>query len=647
MTKHLNLVAFGVLVVLTAAVTDVAAGPQTKCLAGKNECVSKAVDSLLKCEKTADPNAGACIDKARAKFGVVGPDTCFGKLETKTRNDCVTFDDTAFVAMLVDVCVQQVVGAIDPAPLTQSKCNAGKKMCAAQKLRSVLTCHRKAETPGKPNDPNADGCLDKTKAKFDGGADPTKGCFTKLEVKSRNRCLPPLGNAAEVGAIIDDVCVAAFVAALETPATTTTTTTSTTTTTAGAPSVSPEVLPPVAAPDSRAVVATAAPGGALLRWHDSGGEHWRRVGPDGSWIDPGELVFPPDIAGLTSDGVGFRAATTPGPDLPVELYTLRLSAVGTALEQPVLLKSLESEGGDRWFAGAQVAYQDGAYFVLWSEIVIDLFTSCGSCSKLGYVLGAARLSSGATSPVTIAAHGDQHGLVVPGAGGFGVLWSSTDWEHFPPPGSPAPYSNRWKPTAWSAAIAPATGPASPGPAVALPPRPVLPVPWPMESDRRYNDEPHALVSDGESYLILWVEKAVIRGQLRHADLSADGDEFVVSSAPGAKTGIAAAFTGAEYLVVWTDGREAATNGTDVYGARVTRAGSVVDLEGFPLVTGTANDAVTSLAATGGGAVVTYDSILSDRRNAGNARSIVLPATPGDGDASAVNRPGPRGPMTDR
>lgn len=230
MAIQLKLSACAVLVLITAAATDVAAGPQSQCLAGKNKCVAKKAASLLKCEWKAetpgmppDPNAGGCVDRAKARFdgGSDPTKSCFEKLENGTPNDCVTVDDTGSVEALVDACVARIVGGIDPAPPDQRRCNVGKKKCAAKKLKSVLKCHQKAETPRKPNDPNFGGCLDKARAKFDGGADPVKSCFEKLESRPGNDCLPPLDNTAAVESIVDDSCVGAFIAALETPTTTT------------------------------------------------------------------------------------------------------------------------------------------------------------------------------------------------------------------------------------------------------------------------------------------------------------------------------------------------------------------------------------------------------------------------------------------
>jgi len=52
-------------------------------------------------------------------------------------------------------------------------------------LKALLKCHQLAQTPGKPNDPNANSCVDKAQAKYTGGVDPTKGCFYKLEKQER------------------------------------------------------------------------------------------------------------------------------------------------------------------------------------------------------------------------------------------------------------------------------------------------------------------------------------------------------------------------------------------------------------------------------------------------------------------------------
>jgi hypothetical protein len=226
--------AVGLMAVLLAPAP--AGAIQSKCLSSKTKCASKKAFALFKCQwkaetpgKPADPNAGGCVDNAQEKFD--GGDTpelgCFQKLESNAQNDCVTADDTVSVEGLVDQCVTSVVSTIDPMVINQTKCAVGKFKCAAKKLKKALKCYAKAETPGKPSDPNTDACLDKVQAKFDGGADSEKGCVVKLEASPRSDCVAPTDNQAAIGTAVDD-CVDSIVTALETASTTTTTTSSTT-----------------------------------------------------------------------------------------------------------------------------------------------------------------------------------------------------------------------------------------------------------------------------------------------------------------------------------------------------------------------------------------------------------------------------------
>ena len=119
--------------------------------------------------------------------------------------------------------------ASGPAAAQQAKCLAGKTKCVAKKGTGLLKCHTNAETPGKPADPNAGGCIDKVVGKFDGGIDPTKGCFEKLENQAGNDCQPPTGNSATLQGLVED-CDFDLEAVLTETSTTTSTTLATTTT---------------------------------------------------------------------------------------------------------------------------------------------------------------------------------------------------------------------------------------------------------------------------------------------------------------------------------------------------------------------------------------------------------------------------------
>ena len=73
-----------------------------------------------------------------------------------------------------------VLTGATPAPAAfPNRCASYKEKCVSKKTTALLSCHYKAEIKGFL-DPI---CLQRAKDKFDGGADPTRSCFAKLEAK--------------------------------------------------------------------------------------------------------------------------------------------------------------------------------------------------------------------------------------------------------------------------------------------------------------------------------------------------------------------------------------------------------------------------------------------------------------------------------
>jgi len=99
-----------------------------------------------------------------------------------------------------------------PSHATLNACSAGKKKCVAKKAAAMLKCHSKNEKPPAGLTPAAfAACIQKAKDKFDGGADPTKGCFLKLQAKFPGGCLTTGDTATletKVDAFVDDVVCA-------------------------------------------------------------------------------------------------------------------------------------------------------------------------------------------------------------------------------------------------------------------------------------------------------------------------------------------------------------------------------------------------------------------------------------------------------
>ena len=180
-----------------------------KCAAAKVTCAANRATGLLGCHSKAESKGvavdPACVAKVAAKYS--DPATgkgCMEKAEAKP--PCAQTGDAVCRAAAVDSFVGAVVAAVDPtypAPVLD-KCSAGKKKCVATKVKALLGCYGKAAKNGSAVDP---ACLAKAQGKFDGGADPAKGCFEKLEAKYGAASTTPcrtFDDTAGVETTVDD-----------------------------------------------------------------------------------------------------------------------------------------------------------------------------------------------------------------------------------------------------------------------------------------------------------------------------------------------------------------------------------------------------------------------------------------------------------
>jgi phosphoribosylformylglycinamidine (FGAM) synthase PurS component len=109
----------------------------------------------------------------------------------------------------------------------------------------------------------------------------------------------------------------------------------------------------------------------------------------------------------------------------------------------------------------------------------------------------------------------------------------------------------------------------------------------------------AVTYQGGNYLVAWQEM-LMGGDIYGARLSPDGtllDDlgFPISNAPNSQWAPNVAFDGTNALVVWSDGRSG--NG-DIYGARVSQAGSVLDPQGIAISTNSSTQFQADVAYDG-------------------------------------------------
>ncbi|MEO0080107.1 MAG: hypothetical protein ABIK44_05470 [candidate division WOR-3 bacterium] len=122
----------------------------------------------------------------------------------------------------------------------------------------------------------------------------------------------------------------------------------------------------------------------------------------------------------------------------------------------------------------------------------------------------------------------------------------------------------------------------------------------------------AIAFDGTNWLVVWQDKrgdreAVWGARVNSAGVLLDSGNILIADDADARYRPSVAFNGTCYLVVWHDDRNASH---DIYGARVTPAGVVLDPEGIPISTAGNAQRYPAVAAGGGDFLVVWQ----DKRN---------------------------------
>ena len=115
----------------------------------------------------------------------------------------------------------------------------------------------------------------------------------------------------------------------------------------------------------------------------------------------------------------------------------------------------------------------------------------------------------------------------------------------------------------------------------------------------------ALSFNGTNYLVVWADERnlglsgvdIYGTRLSGTGDVLDSDGIPISQALGDDLSPAVASAGGSFMVVWGDARNADTTGNDIYGARISGAGDVLDSDGIPLGVAADFQALPAVAAS--------------------------------------------------
>jgi hypothetical protein len=148
------------------------------------------------------------------------------------------------------------------------------------------------------------------------------------------------------------------------------------------------------------------------------------------------------------------------------------------------------------------------------------------------------------------------------------------------------------------------------------------IPISTAADNQQNPD---VVADGSGFFVVWDDaragRADVRGtRVTDGGLVQDPTGIPISAAAGDQLAPAIAFDGHRLLVVWEDDRNLGTSAVDVFGARVSTAGTVLDPAGIPIATSPDGERRPAVAAGVKGFLVAWTDVVGTDED---ARSAVL------------------------
>lgn len=139
----------------------------------------------------------------------------------------------------------------------------------------------------------------------------------------------------------------------------------------------------------------------------------------------------------------------------------------------------------------------------------------------------------------------------------------------------------------------------------------------------YDQTNPAIAYDGTNYFVVWedsrndrISSDIYAARVSVAGSVLDSAGIALSTAAGYQRTPVVAFGGTNYLVVWQDERDTATSLRDVYGTRVNTAGDVLDTAGIAISTATSSQSNPALAHDGTNFLVAWSEYRNDGASSG-------------------------------
>lgn len=152
----------------------------------------------------------------------------------------------------------------------------------------------------------------------------------------------------------------------------------------------------------------------------------------------------------------------------------------------------------------------------------------------------------------------------------------------------------------------------------------------------------ALAANSTEALAVWTDSRnsadtgndIYGARISNLGIIEDTNNILVSRSGSEESSPSVAFNGTDYLVAWQDERNFMTNSTDILGARVSAAGKILDLHGINICTQPGAQQHPSVGASGSEFLVAWE----DSRNAGST-GVDIYATRVDGTGAVLDPAG--------